>query len=392
MAQTSPIDPFDIDFSGVDAHRRPIYRRLSLLNGLLIGLALSLGAWGVELWRIARLPVAGYMPSLLLGAAVVIVLCSLVGWLTGRAANTPFTVILWGATAVAATLVLGYLPTYGRTLAVWLTEPPFRGRVVYPYTLEGTPTGMILSGLLLIVVLVILAVLQSYRLEQIAVETSQRGRLNGRAWLALLLPLPFVFLAGFATQNAMANPSSTAIALTHHALSVAQTHDGDLRMLELNDGISYAALQPVRDLIGGDYILNLVDMNPLNSTVIVGADFDSGAWVYCRVINDQLSFCYDASPAYTVGLRSLITGEPLPDECRGCALQSTAEAAAWLAERRARFGPDPRIERVAQQGSHVLMRITAPDGRAADCWIEGVTPTRLVECRDADEESMSVDQ
>jgi hypothetical protein len=127
--------------------------------------------------------------------------------------------------------------------------------------------------------------------------------------------------------------------------------------------------------------LSIVDVNPLTSTVIVGADFEGGGWVYCRVINEQLSFCYDASPPYTGGLRALVTGEPPPEECRGCLLRATDEANTWLVERRARFGDDPAIERVAQQGSHVLMRVTG-DAITAECWIEGITPMQLVGCEE----------
>jgi len=379
MAETRPVDPFNVDYPTVEAHRRPVYRRISLLNGLLIGLALGLGAWGLEMWRIITLPVVSYMPSLWLGVGAVVALCGLVGWLTGRLANTALTVVLWALAGGASMMIMGYLPYYGRTLAVWLLDPRFRGSVVYPYTLEGGPGGLLLGGLLIILVLVILGFMQNYRLEQIAMETNRNGRLNGRAWVSLLLPMPIVFLAGVVTQSVMSNPAAPAIVEVNRAVTVAQGYEGDLRTLELNDGISYAALQPVREIISGDFTLSVVDVNPLNATVIVGVDFSGDGWIYCRVINDQLSFCYDASPAYFEGLRNLVTGEPLPEDCRGCALRATDEATAFLLERRELFGPDPEIARVGQQGSHVLMRVTG-DNLTAECRIAGVTPMQLTEC------------
>lgn len=379
MADTRPVDPFSVDFSADDAPKQPRYRRLSTLNGLLIGLAIGLGAWGVEALRIARLPVASYLPTLLLGIGLVVLLCGFVGWLTGRVAMTPFTVVMWAITAVISMLILGYLPYYGRTFATWLLDSRFWGRVVFPYTLEGRPAGMILGGLLIILALTVLAFLQNYRMESVSSETDASGRLNSRGWLSLLLPLPVVFVVSMITQGVMANPAVAAIEVVNRAVSVAREYEGDLRLLDAGDGISYAALAQVHDQLRGDFTLSLVDANPLNSTVIVGVDFSDGAWIYCRVINDQLSFCSDATPAYTVGLRSLLTGEPLPEECRGCALQADDAAAAWLVERRGRWGSDPTIERAAQQGSHVLMRITGDD-LVAECWIEGMTPTRLTSC------------
>ena len=48
--------PFELDLDEPEQHTRPAYRRLGLLNGLLIGLALGLGAWALEIVRVARLP------------------------------------------------------------------------------------------------------------------------------------------------------------------------------------------------------------------------------------------------------------------------------------------------------------------------------------------------
>lgn len=382
MAETRLTEPFNVDFSGRASEKRPAYRRLCTINGLLIGLAFGLGAWGLEAIRMARLPVESYLPALLLGITAVTVLCGFVGWITGRIDRAPVTVIFWAATAVIGMLILGYLPYHGRTIAAWLADSRFWGRDVFPYALEGRPAGMILGGLLIILALTLLGLLQNYRMGNIASEVNERGRLNSRAWISLLLPLPLVFLAALVTQSVLTNPSAAAVEVVHHAVSVAREYEGDLRTLDLGDGNSYAALAQVQDQIGGDYTLSLVDMNPLNSTVIVGVNFAGGEWIYCRVINDQLSFCYDAAPAYTLGLHSLITGDPLPEDCRGCGLEVTEEAAAWLAGHRGRLGNDLAIERVAQQGSHTLMRVTDDDGQTIECWIEGVTPPQLMECRE----------
>ena len=78
MAETHSIDPFGIDFSADAPRKQSGFRRLSLLNGLLIGLAFGLGAWGPEMLRVARLPVASYLPTLLLGMGLVVALCGFV--------------------------------------------------------------------------------------------------------------------------------------------------------------------------------------------------------------------------------------------------------------------------------------------------------------------------
>lgn len=381
MASTRPVDPFNVDFSVDDSRKRPGFRHLSFLNGLFIGLAFGLGAWGLEIWRIMRLPVASYLPALMLGMGAILVLCGFVGWLTGRFSNTLFLAILWPITAVISMFLLSYLPFYGRTLTIWLLDPRFWGRDIFPYSLGGRPAGIILGGLLIILTFTILGLIQNYRLENINSERDKAGKLTRHGWVSLLIPLPIVFAVSMMTQSGLSNPASAAIVVVNRAISGAQGYEGDLRLLQRGDGISYGALAPVQDQLSGDFTLSLVEMNPLSSTVIVRADFTDGGWIYCQVINDQLLYCFDAALIYTAGLHSTLTGEPLAEDCRNCSLQVDGEMAAWVADRQDRWGPDPLIERVAQQGSHVLMQITGDD-ITAKCWIEGVTDVWLTECRE----------
>lgn len=383
MAESRPIGQVDLDFSTEDKNATRTYRRLSTLNGLLIGLAVGLGAWGMDALRIARLPMASYLPLLLAGIGLTTAMGAAVGWLTGRIARTPITIILWSLAGMAFMFILSYLPYQGRTMMVWLIDDRFRGRDIYPFTLEATTAGLLLGGFFIILALAGLGLMQNYRLEQTQSHIGRQGRLSGRGWTSLLLPLPIVFLASMVTNNTMANPAASAAGLVQQAIPNARDYDGDLRRLDLGDGISYAALRPVHELLrGGDYRLSIVDVNPLMASVVIGVDIpETGAWIYCRVINDQLNFCYDASVPYVRGLHSLVTGTPPPEDCRDCVLPATYEAESWLDEHRARFGPDPAIERLARQGSHVLMQITGDD-IVAECWIEGITSMRLTECRE----------
>lgn len=373
--------PYELDLNAPEHHTLPAYRRLGLLNGLLIGLALGLGAWALEMVRVARLPLPLAVPTLLFGMLLMTLLGGLVGWLSARIANTVVTVLLWLGAGLVAQFLLGYAPFFGRSLVVWLADPRFWGRHIFPNTLGGTTSGLVLGGLIIFLVLGVLALLQNYRLEGMMSEMGRRWLPNGRVWWALLLPLPLVFLASLATNNVMSNPAATAADITHRAILQAQTIEGDLRDVPGVADTGLMSLRPVQDRIDGPFSLGIAGVDSATSTVVITADFDSGAWINCRVINDQLTFCYDAAPAYTTGLISLVTGQPLPEECRGCILQATDEAAAWLAERRAAFGPQPTTERLAQWGNTVLMRVSG-DAIAAQCWVEGVSPAVLTACEE----------
>lgn len=380
MAETQSLD---IDLSPPELHTLPAYRRLGLVNGLLIGLAVGLGAWGVEALRVTRLPVPLYLPTLFLGLAAMTLLGGLIGWLTARLARPVVTILLWGLAAVAGMYFIGYLPYQGRTLVAWLADTRFWGKPVFPYTLGGSNSGLILGGFLLILTLGVLGLLQGYRLEKMVAETGRAGVLSGRVWLALLLPLPFVFLVSLVTQSVIANPAATAVELAHQAFTGVQGFEGDYLELGESGGISFAALRGLEGRLEGDYDLTVAEMDPSLSTVIVAANFANGNRVYCRVINDQLIYCYDAARAYEQTLRSLIAGEPLPDPCRDCDPAAPEDWGDWFAARRDQLGAEPSIELETQQGSHALFRISGHSGAAVECWFAGTSPVRLIECHDA---------
>ena len=78
----------------VDEPVRPVYYKLAATNGILIGLFVSLGVWGVQIYALRDLPITPKYGSILLAAALVIGLCGFTGWLTARIARTAVTLLL----------------------------------------------------------------------------------------------------------------------------------------------------------------------------------------------------------------------------------------------------------------------------------------------------------
>lgn len=382
MAAATPVGAL-LDSQGtLEPHLRPGYRKLGLWNGLLIGLALALGSWGLEAWRLVAIPSPQSSLSIAISGLLVIVICTVTGWLTARVAQAWFTIALWFVVGLLAALFIGYQPYWGRTLGVWLADRRFWGIDVFPFT-TGSTAGLVLGGLVVILALTIFGVLQSYRLESAQGELQPNGRLSPRAWLILALPFPFVFVAAFVTSTMQINPAAQAAAVVYDGIEAARTYDGDLFQLGLERGSNYAALQSVRDQLGENYTLNVGEIDPNSSMAFVLAEFENGAWINCRVMNDQLSFCFDAAPPYGEGLASLITGEAPPEQCRNCTPRITDEWQAWLAARRAQLGPEPQIERLAQWGGYVLMRVAAADGDfSVDCLFDRMSPVSLQRCEE----------
>ncbi len=197
--------------------------------------------------------------------------------------------------------------------------------------------------------------------------------------MLLLLPLPFVIAAGMVSHDIVGDPSATAVQIVHQAIQRGRTYQGDLFELGLKDGIDYSAIRSVREKMSPDYSLTVGEINTATATTFIIAHFGNGAWINCRVINNQLSFCYDAAPPYTEGLESLITGKNPPEDCRGCLPEVNDTWQAWLQMQGDRLGSSPHIYREAQWGSYVLMRAES-DKAAIECWFNGISPVHLESC------------
>ena len=354
----------------------------ALINGLLIGLSLAIGAWGVQAFKLANIPVPLQYPSLILGSFLLISLGSVIGWLTGRLSKPGIVALVWMLTAVIATQIINYQPFYGRTLTIWLADRRFWGLPIYAYPFDFT-MAQIFVGFFIILPLASFGLFQNFRLQTIQAEVGKNGRLTLRAWLFLLGLMPFVVLAGYITQSIVGEPSSTAVQVVDKAIQQNRSYDGDLFELGLKDGINYTALNSVSEQLDGNYILKVGFVNPNTSTTIIVAHFDSGAWINCRVINDQLSFCNDAISPYTTGLSSLINNTSMDKDCRNCQPQTSVEWQNWLQSRQESFGKSPSISRLAQWGNYVLMQIeSTKTDFIAECWFEGTNPTQLIRCEE----------
>lgn len=380
MATTSSITGPDQE--SLDPYERPGYRKLSLLNGILIGISLALGSWGLEALRLAGLPLENAYSSLLLGSLALIVLGGFAGWLTGYFEKIWPTVIVWLFTSMLSALIIGYQPYIGRTAAEWLADTRSWGLPIYS-SQTVTNSGLILGGLTIIITLAILALLQSYRMEQAVNELGDNGRISARSWFILLLPMPIVMLVALFTASVQVNPAAQAASVVYDGIEVAGSTEEDLFQLGIQRGTNYAALNPVRDQLTGNYSLRIGEIDADSSQTFILAEFEDGTWINCRTINDQLSFCYDAAPAYSTGLASLIAGEPMPEVCQGCPPAVDEEWLAWLQDRTSQLGPDPQIERLAQWGGYVLVQLSASDGDyAIQCLFDKMSPVSLDHCEE----------
>jgi hypothetical protein len=346
----------------------------------LIGLALALGAWLGEAYSLAQLPLPLQHPSLVLGGFLLILVCTLAGWLTSRWVKFGLTLFIWLLAAALSTLVITYQPSTGRNLVAWLSDGRFLGLPIFP-ALDAPFYSIFLAGFAIFLVLTILAVVQSYRFEGAQRELGPGGRMSGRSLFMLLWPMLFVALAGYVTNDIAGDKSARDALLVQEAIDTGRTYDGDLFQLGLERGVNYSAIRGVRDQMSPTYSLLIGGVDADTLTTFVVAHFDNGAWITCRLINGQLNYCYDAAPPYTIGLAALISGEELPEDCLGCLPRVDQESAAWLRGQNERLGENPTVERLAQMGRYVLMRVTSESGdQAIECWFNAIDPVQLESC------------
>ena len=355
--------------------------RYGLLSGLLLGLGLALGAWTSDAIFLGLSHVRLVYPSMFLGVLVLAILGALAGWLAAWVGRAWASALIWLGTGVLMVRVIGLVPYEGRSLTVWLADSRSWGLPIYPST-DAAGVGLWMAGFFILLALVFLGLLQPYRLEGLIGETDEGGRLGGRGWFQLLLPVLLLVGVGLIADSMVNKPLRVAPQLVSEAINTGRTYEGDLFALGLQKGVNYAAIAGVRDQMSDEYTLSIgsVDLS-VNDTVFVVANFDNGAWINCRVVAEQLSFCSDASLPYMQGLPAVIaTGEP-PADCPHCKFSLSEDSRDWLQDQGAYFTGTPSITRLAQWGSYVLVQAESPDDEyAIECLFQGLSPVRLERC------------
>lgn len=359
-----------------------LVRKLGLCNGLLIGLALGMGALAPQAITLSRAHVQGVYPTLLLGLLILLLLGGVTGWLSAWRSSALWGGLVWLLAASLMSWTIGHLPYEGRNLAIWLADHRFGRLSVYTFS-AAAQARLLMAGFFLVLLLAILGLLQSYRLEGIASETDVDGGMTGRSCFLLLLPLPLVFAIGLAADDLVNKPERRALRLLDEVIRTGRTYPGDLFALSLEQGVNYNAIAGTRDLMSANYALSTAEITlAATSSIVIVAHFDNGAWINCQVAADQLLHCYDASPPYQQGLPALLTSGETPEDCQSCIIKVDDEQRDWILAQRGDWAASPGVTRLAQWGDYVLVQARSPaEGHAVECLFHGIRPVTLDHCR-----------
>jgi hypothetical protein len=381
------LDIAQLDSTGPSQHA---VQRLTWLNGLIIGLSLSAGVWGRDLWAWLRMPAPlGRLVTILLGILLVTTLCAVVSWLVARFSNALVGAAIWLVAGLIINQIIGHTVFEVRTLFGWLEQWPLRGILLYP-PIDTLGAKLFVSGFFIVLVITMFGLLQDYRLTEIGNELLEEHALTGRGRWLLLLPIPALLGIGLIVDRVHNRPIRVALTAVYQIIDGGRTYEGDLFWYGQQQGPHYIVIEQLRDQMSADYTVSLARFGSGYGGVQVAAEFDNGFLMRCRVaprgdngLPDYVTFCADAMIPYTVGFTSALTGKPIPETCRFCGVEVPATWQTWLEARRGAWDGAPQLTRRAVAGLHVLMRAESADGsHAIDCLFAEDSPVTLVECRD----------
>ncbi len=345
-------------------------RRLGLIFGLLMSLAFSLTAWGVDGLRLYQS--AGFLPwfKLAVGGGCALLLGSLVGWLIGHLDHAGAGLIGWTLFGLTINTLAGHLPYEGYSLAAGLLDGRFRGLETFPYV-AASGARQVMASLLAGGLMALAGLLEPSLLEQARGAPSRLGQT-----MALLLAGPAFLLAGYWTDDwvnrPLRDPQIAVADLLHTVL-----YEDDLSRQERLD-LHVGALNPITDMLSEPRLLMVRDYDAQYLTSAgVEIQFESG-WAYCYVIARQMTFCQPSDLLLTDAFRCVLSGgESESGICRG---QASPEAEAWLTQARPGLGSDPELEVAGRMGAVTLLEGRTPGGPPFTCRLYGAMPALVGDC------------
>lgn len=371
----------------LDHEALPSFRRLGLVYGFLIGLAIAIGFWLPKMWVMSRLPVWFPYGGAILSGLAVLLLGGFAGWLSSRLNRPLYSFLVWLGTAVFICMSLGMLPPIGHNWAVWLADDRFFGLPIAQSATHLFWWSYLIAGFLVISLLPLMAILQNSNLVSAHQELVYGRRLNRRAAFRLLLPTLLAGFVGTLFPDLTTNAPREAMVITDLAIQRVRDFDGGLFQLSRETGFNYNALDSVRDQLDGPYTLLANEIVDEWTSAIVTAHFDSGAWVNCRVNITQedatyFSFCFDAAIPFTTGMNQLLYDTVPEDSCRRCGVTAAATWQTWLQARASLFDDEPVWERVAQHGRFIIIEAVTNQNSKISCQLEGSEVITLTACEE----------
>jgi|GEM_PF-272460 len=355
--------------------RNKLYREKranGILFGLVAGLALSIGMWGLDAYLLSQAHVGWAWLKLLIGAPFLLLVSAIAGWLTARFDSGLIGAIIWLLASLVMVWFASHVPFQGLSLLIGCLKPDLAGLDIYPFV-ESARARM---SFLYIVVGVLMAIGGGF--EMFFVEAATRASSWSSRLLNLLICMLIFIPVGLTVDN-----------LINASLRAPLVSLNDLIQFGLQAEVTPVSIQEKRAMglssiasfgsrIHQSYSLYLGTYDPQSfSDSSIYVDFN-GEWGVCFAYGDRIMFCQLSKDRYIQRFACLAASE----FTSGCEVRATEEIkdqvrklAAQLAGEPAKFGV------LSQAGSAVLLVEETSQGEQFQCVFRETGDVVLDSCR-----------
>jgi hypothetical protein len=322
-----------------------------ILFGLVAGLALSIGLWGLDAYMLAKAHAEWSWLKFLIGTPFVMLAGAAAGWLTARFDNGLIGAIIWLLTSLGVVWFASHVPFQGLSLVIGYLKPEFAGLDIYPFV-ESARARM---SFLYIVVGILMAIGGGF--EMIFVDAATRAS----GWFARLFSLltcAVIFIpVGLAVDNLINASLRDGLVGVNDVIQFGLKAETTPVSIQEKRAMGLSSIAPFGDLIHKPYHLYLGNYDPESlSESSVYIDFD-GEWGICSTVGNQTLFCQLSRDRYVQKFACLVA----TDFKSSCDVRSTPEQ---MADSKAMFdqlSAPPASFGVLSQGGTAILLVAETD-------------------------------
>lgn len=322
-----------------------------ILFGLVAGLALSIGLWGLDAFMLSQAHAGWSWLKFLIGTPFVMLAGAVAGWLTARFDNGLIGAIIWLLTSLGVVWYASHVPFQGLSLLIGYLKPDFAGLDIYPFV-ESARARM---SFLYIVVGVLVAIGGGF--EMFFVEAATRAS----GWFARLFSLAtcaVIFIpAGLAVDNLINASLRDALVGVNDVIQFGLKAEVRPVSIQEKRAMGLSSIAPFGALIHKPYHVYLGNYDPESlseSTVYI--DFD-GEWGTCFAVGNRTIFCQLSRDRYVKKFACLVATDFKAD----CDVHATPEQLAESRAKIAQLSSAPTTFGVLSQGGSAILLVAETD-------------------------------
>ena len=342
-----------------------------ILFGLVAGLALSVGIWGLDAYMLSQAHAEWAWLKFLIGTPFVMLVGGVAGWLTARFDNVLIGAIIWLLTSLAVVWFASHVAFQGLSLVIGYLKPDFAGLDIYPFV-ESARARM---SFLYIVVGVLMALGGGF--EMFFVESATRAS-GFFARLFSLLTCAVIFIpVGLAVDNLINASLRAPLVGVNELIELGLQDELTPFTIQEKRAMGLSAIKPFGERIHKPYHLYLGTYDPMDlSEASIYIDFD-GEWGTCFAVGDQTIFCQLSRDRYVQKFACLVAS----DFKSSCDVRSTPEKLVQPKEMLAQLSDTPsKFGVLSQGGSAILLVAESSQGQQLQCVFREAGEVELDRC------------